>query len=367
MQQLRFLVRNLYIRKWIVCIKDFSELSDKKRLSVLEEITTGLKNKKYGFMVANTGPLINTFGALFCDEEEQEKARMDIIDEMDSNTGIIRNIHGYPMAIINVAAIENTGFAEKFLSKIQDEKLWGSCEVCCRKAYCHIWNNHQLILENKDRVCEFIRYYYIWQSEYGTRLTIRSMTEHLAYMFTGGDGCEDIEPGKLHKKLFSNLFFGYEGIISNPLSENVVAVRLAKESGIYLKRLRADEELLIRRDYKHLFGDSLNIQCLKKVLEIEPTDYSSFRSLIICLYNKGQYDEVIEKTNMLNSKIQDKSTIYFVRAIAFAKKEKYEEALKEVKRAIELNPDNNVYQRIYGALLLAVHGSFNMNFNSSEI
>ena len=109
------------------------------------------------------------------------------------------------------------------------------------------------------------------------------------------------------------------------------------------------------------------IQCLKKVLEIEPTDYSSFRSLIICLYNKGQYDEVIEKTNMLNSKIQDKSTIYFVRAIAFAKKEKYEEALKEVKRAIELNPDNNVYQRIYGALLLAVHGSFNMNFNSSEI
>ena len=224
--------------KMVTCIKYFSELSDKKRLSVLEEITTGLKNKKYGFMVANTGPLINTFGALFCDEEEQEKARMDIIDEMDSNTGIIRNIHGYPMAIINVAAIENTGFAEKFLSKIQDEKLWGSCEVCCRKAYCHIWNNHQLILENKDRVCEFIRYYYIWQSEYGTRLTIRSMTEHLAYMFTGGDGCEDI--------------------ISNPLSENVVAVRLAKESGIYLKRLRADEELLIRRDYKHLFGDSLN-------------------------------------------------------------------------------------------------------------
>lgn len=244
--------------KIVTCIKDFSELSDKKRLSTLEEITMGLKNKKYGFMVANTGPLINTFGSLFCDEEEQEKARMDIIDEMDSNTGTIRNIHGYPMAIINVAAIENTGFAEKFLSKIQDEKLWVSCESCCKKAYCHIWNNHQLILENKDRVCEFIRYYYIWQSEYGTRLTIRSMTEHLAYMFTGGDGCEEVEPGKLHKKLFSNLFFGYEGIISNPLSENVVAVRLAKESGIYLKRLRADEELLIRRDYKHLFGDSLN-------------------------------------------------------------------------------------------------------------
>ena len=48
------------------------------------------------------------------------------------------------------------------------------------------------------------------------------------------------------------------------------------------------------------------IQCLKKVLEIEPTDYSSFRSLIICLYSKGQYDEVIEETNMLNSKYKIK-------------------------------------------------------------
>lgn len=244
--------------KTVTCVKDFSELSDEKRLSTLEELTEGLANKKYGFLVANTGPLINTFGSLFCDEEEQEQARMDIIDEMDSNTGAIQNIHGYPMAIINVAAIENTEFAEKFLNKIQNEELWIDCEACEKKAYCHIWNNHQLIQENKDRVYEFIRYYYIWQSEYGTRLTIRSMAEHLSYVFTGGDGCEDVVPDKLHKKLFSNLFFGYEGIISNPLAENVIAVRLAKESDVYLKRLRADEELLIRRNFEHLFGVSLN-------------------------------------------------------------------------------------------------------------
>lgn len=33
---------------------------------------------------------------------------------------------------------------------------------------------------------------------------------------------------------------------------------MAKESDVYLKRLRADEELLIRRNYEHLFGVSLN-------------------------------------------------------------------------------------------------------------
>lgn len=244
--------------KIVTCIKDFSELSEEKRLSTLNQLMVSLANKKYGFMVANTGPLINTFGALFRDEKEQEQARMDIIDAMDSNTGAIQKIHGYPMAVINVAAIENTGFAERFLSKIQAEDLWEKCELCNKKSYCHIWNNHRLILDNKDRVYEFIRYYYIWQTEYGTRLTIRSMTEHLAYIFTGGDGCEDVKPGKLHKKLFSNLFLGYEGIISNPLAENIIAVRLAKESNIYLKRLRADEELLIRRNYKHTFGSSVN-------------------------------------------------------------------------------------------------------------
>lgn len=244
--------------KIVTCIKDFSELSDVKRLSTFKQLIDGLTDKKYGFMVANTGPLINTFGCLFDDENEQEQARMDIIDEMDSNKGTMREIYGYPLTVINVAAIENTGFAEKFLAKIQNEKLWESCETCCKKDYCHILKNHQLIRDNKDRVYEFIRNYYIWQTEYGIRLTIRSMTEHLAYMFTGGDNCEDVNPAKLHKKLFSNLFFGYEGIISNPLADNVMAVRLAKESNIFFKRLRSDEDLLIRRNYLQLFGASVN-------------------------------------------------------------------------------------------------------------
>lgn len=244
--------------KVVTCIKDFSELSDEKRLSTFKQLIDGLANKMYGFVVANTGPLINTFGRLFDDENEREQVRMDIIDEMDSNKGTICEIHGYPLAVINVAAIDNTGFAEKFLEKIQNEELWESCEACQKKDYCHILKNHQLIRNNKERVYEFIRNYYIWQAEYGIRFTIRSMTEHLAYMFTGGDNCEDVKSIGLHKKLFSNSFFGYEGIIENPLANNVMAVRLAKESNIFLKRLRSDEELLIRRDYLQLFGASVN-------------------------------------------------------------------------------------------------------------
>lgn len=244
--------------KKLICIKDFSELSEETRTATLEKLTDSVNTGKYGFIVANTGPLINTFGNLFETEAEQEQAKMDLIDAMDSNDGTIRSIHGYPLTVINVAAIDNTGFTEKFLEKIQKQELWDCCEGCKKKEYCHILNNHKLICENKDRVNEFIRFFYTWQAEYGKRLTIRSMTEHLAYMFTGGDDCENIKPDRLHKKLFTNLFFGYEGVISNPLADNILAVKMAKESNIYCKRLRSDEELLIRRDYTHLFSASVN-------------------------------------------------------------------------------------------------------------
>ena len=243
--------------KEICCIKDFSEFSDEKKLNILTEVMEYPNKGKYVFMVANTGPLINTFGKLFENTGKSEQAKMSMIEAMDSNDGIIKE----QMLVINVATIDNVGFAGKYLNKVIRENLWQSCQVCPKKNCCHILRNHNLIKENIDRVCEFIENFYIWQTEYGSRLTIRSITEHLSYMITGGYDCEDIITDdnyqftkNPHELLFTNLFFGYEGIISNPLANNIIAVRKAKESGIFLRRIRADEELLIRRNYQQLFG-----------------------------------------------------------------------------------------------------------------
>lgn len=243
--------------KEICCIKDFSELSDKKKVKILSEVLELPSKGIFVFMVANTGPLINTFGKIMTDYNKNE-VEMSLIEAMDSNDGKIRDLLGYKLMVINIATIENTGFVRKYLEKILAPELWKPCECCEKKEYCHIFLNRNLIESNNERVSEFIEDYYIWQSEYGTRLTIRSMTEHIAYMMTGGDDCGNVSPIMAHEKLFSNLFFGFEGIISNPLADNVLAVRFAKESGLYRRRLRTDEELLIRRNYQHLFGKSLN-------------------------------------------------------------------------------------------------------------
>lgn len=240
--------------KTCCCIKDFSEYSDDQKLETLKDIATYPSQGRHVFMVANTGPFINTFGRLFDDENDCEKAKMQLIEAMDGNRGDITDIYGYPFMIINVAAIDNTGFPKKYLHRIVDNEYWADCATCEKKPYCHIHRNKQLISDNVDRVVDFLTMYYIWETEYGHRLTIRSMTEQLAYMITGGKECEDIAPRDTHKWLFFNLFFGYIGTLPNPQAQNILAVRLASENNFDRRRLRSDDELIIRHNYKKLFS-----------------------------------------------------------------------------------------------------------------
>lgn len=239
------------------CIKDYSELSDTEKLVALKECVELPQKGEFVFMVANTGPLINTFGELF-PERERENAKISLIDAMDENAGVVRDINGYKINVINVAAIDNTSFASAFVENIIKDDLWSNCTACDKHEYCYILRNRNLITQNKQRVLEFIEEHYIWLIEHGTRLTIRSMTEQLAYMLTGGMNCDEVVPEELNKYLFFNLFFGYIGLKNNERANSIIAVKEAKECAYDKKRLRADEELLINCDYKISFGDEMN-------------------------------------------------------------------------------------------------------------
>ena len=239
------------------CIKDYSEISNQEKLKVLKECLEFPNNGGFVFMVSNTGPLINTFGELF-DENIREKAKIDLIDAMDENSGTIKDIYGYKIGIINVALVDNTNFAEPFVSNLVKESLWKSCCECEKREYCHIYNNRNLIVSNQQRVLEFIRNHYVWLVEHGIRLTVRSMTEQLAYMITGGVECNQVVPQEKDKMLFFNLFFGYIGLKNNERANTIVAIREAKRCGYDKKRLRADEKLTINCDYSVSFGDEMN-------------------------------------------------------------------------------------------------------------
>ena len=239
------------------CIKDFSELSDDEKKTVLKDCVGLPKQGQYVFMVSNTGPLINTFEELF-EESQKEDEKMKLIDAMDQNSGAIGDYNGFKISVVNVAAVDNTSFAVRFVENIIKDSLWEKCSGCPKKDYCHIYNNRVLIVKNKQRVLEFIKDHYIWLVEHGTRLTIRSMTEQLAYMITGGSECDQVVSMEKNKMLFFNLFFGYIGLKNNDRANSILAVREAKQCGYDKKRLRADEKLLIDCDYQILFGEDIN-------------------------------------------------------------------------------------------------------------
>lgn len=239
------------------CIKDFSELADEEKTSILSDVMEFPKQDKFVFMVANTGPLINTFGELFDNDDEKERAKIKLIDAMDNNTGRINDIMEYKITVINVATVDNTYFATEFLDKLIQDKLWNKCKQCSKKEYCHIYRNKELILKNKKQVFDFITMHYVWMTEYGKRLTIRSMTEQLAYMITGGANCEEVVHEEPYKYMFSNLFFGYIGTKENNKALSILAVKEAQKCMYDNKRLRTDELLLVNREYSVLFGKEI--------------------------------------------------------------------------------------------------------------
>ena len=239
------------------CIKDYSELSDSEKLTTLRDCMTLPEKGKFVFLVSNTGPLINTFGDLF-PEEDREAVKLELIDAMDENTGEIKLINDYKINVINVASIDNTSFAGSFISNVVKDSLWDSCNECEKCGYCHIYLNRVLIVKNKQRVLEFLRNHYIWLVEHGKRLTIRSMTEQLAYMLTGGIECKQVVSTEKDKYLFFNLFFGYIGLKYNDRANTILAVREARQCAYDKKRLRADEKLMIDCDYSVTFGSEMN-------------------------------------------------------------------------------------------------------------
>ena len=240
------------------CIKDFSELAEDEKCNQMSEAFDFPKQGNFVFMVANTGPLINTFKELFHTEDEQERAEIKLIESMDKNQGVASDVLGYRINVINVAAIDNTYFAKKLLTNFIKPELWTSCSGCDKKERCPIYRNVKLILENKEKTLSFISAHYVWLYEHGKRLTVRSMTEQLAYMITGGLSCDKTKNPEPYKYLYPNLFFGFKGTVSDPKAENILAVRAAKSCRYDTKRLRADEGLIIERDYKHLFSPNVS-------------------------------------------------------------------------------------------------------------
>ena len=235
------------------CIKDFSELNSTARLEIFRDAAEYTRNGNFVFMVANTGPLITTFQE-FCEPSVREEQTVSFIGMIEKSSGEQATIQNLPISAINLASVDNTQFAKQFLSKMTGDLFWGDCAQCLKREFCHIKLNRELIIRNRDQVDRFLNEHYMWLAEHGNRLTVRSISEQLSYMLTGGDNCEDVYERDRSEFLFSNLFFGYRGRDIDEKALNLPAVRAAYECHYDRRKLKADETILLEKDYSQYFG-----------------------------------------------------------------------------------------------------------------
>lgn len=238
------------------CVKDFSELESSRRKQLFEELRNCLGQGISVFLVANTGPLISTFNDIMGDEETAR-----LVGAIDDNNGVCNDYNGVPIVVINVAAVDNSCFVTPYLDRVLATHLWEPCKECKKAPYCPIYMNYQMMSRGKEHVASFIEKHYIWQQEYGNKLTVRQIVAHLSFTITGGLNCRQVRDSKgfRFRHLCSNRFFGYRGIKPDVKAASVKAIADILDFGYDQKRLKADEELFINGEYSCFDSFTRNI------------------------------------------------------------------------------------------------------------
>lgn len=236
--------------KKLFYIKDFSEIASDKRSILLSECINNSK-ETYAIIIANTGPLLNSFRELL-----GENAESILINALDSNRGEIIEVANSQILPINIAILNNASFADSFISKILNPDNWNNCLACEKVEYCPIILNINLLKENSLKARSFITNHYIWQQEHWKRLTIRQITAQIAYAITGALNCEEISNVNVFinkfNYLFSNNYFGYNGIKNKLASNKLKAISDIKKCKYEKRKTNIDEQLIIQNDYSKL-------------------------------------------------------------------------------------------------------------------
>ena len=221
----------------ISIIKDLSERSKADDADFLKEL---VNFKRRFLLVSNTGTLLNLLKEhhdfLGLDESSLESKVLEAISNK-KGTGELE-FNGAIFRVFNLSLMDNLDLARQIFERMLEHERWVACENKeCRES-CPICINVSLIHRNKARVVDRIFLAYRRMYEYGGRLTLRQITEHLAYMITSG--LEEADIYELQKRkirplkieyLFFNRFFGDNGGAIDQAASNMKAVREVNEQG----------------------------------------------------------------------------------------------------------------------------------------
>lgn len=255
----------LYSNSFVYTVKDMSELAENKQLEYFRNAVQSPENNGSSVLISNTGPLLKCFeklvssdyqaeGRIFGETEKIELQNV-VLEQLDKNLTEKIHVGNYEVMVINIARIDNVGFAAKVLSKVLDKELWRDCESCSKKDFCPINNNVGIVRIHEKRISNFITAYYRFLYENDKRMTIRQILAQISFAFTGNLTCDKIKKNMKNadfKYLFSNLFFGYEGkkIVESALQ--IQGIAYANDMKLDTISLNNDYKMFVKGDFSDI-------------------------------------------------------------------------------------------------------------------
>jgi serine/threonine protein kinase len=220
--------------KTIRIVKDMSEWTPGKRIEKLKEAIT---QPGTWLIIANTGPLLTAYcevvGMLRKDSASSIESEILQVLSMPVVTGLTDehrlNTFNKPAFIANLSLSDNVPFADEFIQRITAPVLWESCDHCPAKKTCPIINNVALL--QNDTIRSKLLLLYRRLTGYGTRITARQMTAHIAFAITAGLKCSDIQSAPaddtnlLMANICSNSLFGFSGFTQRSDAQSLHVVR----------------------------------------------------------------------------------------------------------------------------------------------
>ena len=199
-------------------VKDLSEWSDEDRSILLQEI---LKAERYFLLVSNTGTLLN----LFCEYGDKHLAK----SRTQTESALLKAISadqcydlafdGCHFGVLNLALLDNLSTARRIFARMLNGENWLVCADSSCHLHCPVYRNVRLMQEHQELITDRLFLAYRRMYSYGSRLTLRQLTAHLAYTITSGLDCQDVsELSKRADKplisqfMFYNRFFGDDGL-----------------------------------------------------------------------------------------------------------------------------------------------------------
>lgn len=213
-------------------IKDLSEQEHHRHEELLKALLDG---QTRSLLVSNTGALREFFLSQEKDASRHVELESSLLGSLSRERDDSFSFRGRPFKIYNLALRDNLPLAQTVLSNMLAPELWTQCASCRHQSVCPVHFNRTLLADPDSPARQRLFLAYKRLQAYGIRLTMRQLSEHLAYCLTGGLDeqslcrAEILEPHIGSRQHVYNLFFGGPHARPDSLVADMAAIRAVHE------------------------------------------------------------------------------------------------------------------------------------------